>query len=542
MSTIQDVRRSLDYINNAFIGDPEVQNVFLGKDATVVGTEVNTKKFVDYITDYTSFKNNFLPSLTANSTALNTLYSQVQVKRRETNAWVNLMGSELLPSNPNTITATSIYTDQRTFDATHDITFRYVASISTPQVTLGTPMSVLELLNSLAAAYNFLDAAKFKDFKTGRQVTVKDYQGNTVNIISEVIPPNPPPQAGTTNNIAMVNKVLNIDAISSDTTTARTDVVRRLFLGYIYLIEVYIALAMYEKNTDTNNFATKNIVESCIKKFIRLNENMYETTTQDGVGKLYEGLEKRMQDYKDSKATLNNLSSEINEVKSGIRKEQNAIDSHTNYLANSQTVFYVFTTLFLVMAVLLVYIFYSPMQAATKQKATVAITGFSLLLLVLAFMVNKFVVIEPFQSYTTANLYSDIALQVFSEYLGHTINVVRLIDTYRSYGEIATSINKEKSYYQNVSNELNINKGTLNAVQAERYRQAKILRFRTYLFIQILITLSFLMLVLSYQFNILYIVLAAFIILVWVYFYILNTNNLVRTDARKLYWNPPVMT
>jgi len=182
------------------------------------------------------------------------------------------------------------------------------------------------------------------------------------------------------------------------------------------------------------------------------------------------------------------------------------------------------------------------MQAATKQKATVAITGFSLLLLVLAFMVNKFVVIEPFQSYTTANLYSDIALQVFSEYLGHTINVVRLIDTYRSYGEIATSINKEKSYYQNVSNELNINKGTLNAVQAERYRQAKILRFRTYLFIQILITLSFLMLVLSYQFNILYIVLAAFIILVWVYFYILNTNNLVRTDARKLYWNPPVMT
>jgi hypothetical protein len=534
----------MDYINNAFIGDPEVQNVFLGKDALVVGTEVGSKKFVDYLTDYTSFKANFLPSLTASSTALTTLYSQIQIKRRGTNAWTNLMGSDLLPSNPNTITATSIYTDQRTFDATHEITFRNVASISAPAINIGarTPMSVLELLNSLAAAYNFLDAAKFKDFKTGRQVTVKDYQGNTVRIISEVIPPNPAPPAGTTNNIDMVTKVLNVEAISSDTTTARTDVVRRLFLGYIYLIEVYIALAMYEKNTDTNNFATKNIVESCIKKFIRLNENMYETTTQDGVGKLYEGLEKRMQDYKDSKATLNTLSSEINEVKSGIRKEQNAIDSHSNYLANSQTVFYVFTTLFLVMAVLLVYIFYSPMQAATKQKATVVITGFSLLLLVLAFLVNKFVVIEPFQSYTTANLYADIALQVLNEYLGHTINVVRLIDTYRSYGEIATSINKEKSYYQNVSNELNINKGTLNAVQVERYRQAKILRFRTYLFIQILITLSFLMLLLSYQFNVVYIVLAAFIILMWVYFYIVNTNNLVRTDARKLYWNPPTMT
>ena len=534
-STTQDIIRNLTYIHTSFIGDPEVQNVYLGKDAEVP----RDPSFVDYMTNYTNFKNNFLTNIS------HTNLPAILVKPKASTTWSPLnQVSALYPTGATVSSTTSIITNNNnSIEGTYDIHFR---SLQT-QLTLTTkknfgrePMDAMDLLNSFAAAYNFLDSVNFKNFKQEGIITVKDYTGTDLNIVSinytaATIP-------AEQNKTDIINKVLNVQAISSDTTVARTDAIRRLFLGYIYMIEIYIALKMYETDTTTNNYATKNILETCIKKFIKLNESMYDTTVQGGIGKLYDGLEKRMQDYKSSKQIINNLTVDINKEKDGVRVEQNYIDSHSSFLSNNQISFYSFTIIFLVLLVSMLYIYYGPTSPILKQKIYAAAAGASLIILVIAFMVNKFVILEPFQATPQeVTLYSNIAVGVLDEYLNHTINVLRMIDTYRSYGEIATSITKEKNFYTNAHEELKLNKGALNAIQAERLRQAKILRARTYLFIQILITISFLMLLLSYQYNILYIIIAAFIILMWVYLYVFNINNLVHTDSKKFYWQQPSM-
>ena len=535
-STLQDVKRQLLYIDSSFIGDNEVRNVFLGKDA-------ETSDFVKDITNYTNFKKYFDTTKTG---VLN--LANVKVKAKTPNAsFIPLtdakgaLGNNLIhPANTTSSTDSIVTNANNSFETMFDINFgnvTFLVNRNPPKIDKDSaPMNALDMLNSFTAAYNLLETATFKVFKTNGSITVKNYEGTVLNVAAQ----------GSNSTLregnVIINRVLKIDAISSDTTIARTDAVRRVFLGYIYLIEIYIAAYMYETNTDTANYTTKNILETCIKKFIALNESMYNTTTTDGIGKLYTGLEQRMNEYKTSKSVLNNLAVTIDKTKSGITLEQNSINSHTSFLETNQRAFYAFMILFLVLLVLVMYTYYGPISASIKQKVMVGITALSLVVLVIAFLVYKFVVIEPFEQRTPLQLYNEISIGVFSEYLTHTINVLRLLDTYRSYGEISQSIRKESNYYTNVAEELKLNKGELNSVQAERLRQGKILRYRTYLFIQILITICFLMLLLSYQYNILYIIIAAFIILVWVYFYVFNMNNLVRTDAKKFYWGQPVMS
>ena len=540
ISTLSEVKRQLDYIDTSFIGDNEVRNVFLGKGAN--GT--TTPAFITDISNYDNFKGKYFNT---NTTPANVLdFSNVEVKPVKTQqAFVSLKnatrsGNKLI-SVPGGAPATSdsiVTYPNNSFEADFDINFAKVAFL---QITTNKPtMDALDLLNSFTAAYNFLNPQNFATYKTNDDgVSIKDYKGTALTVAKKT------GNRSTGTGYDIVNKVLNVDAITNDTTTARPDAIRRVFLGYIYLIEIYIAAYMHEKNTNSADYTTKNILETCIKKFIKLNEAMYDTTTTAGIGKLYKGLEQRMSDYKTSKNQLNTLATSIDKTKSGITLEQNYINSHTSFLKSNQTSFYLFMTIFLVLLAVLLYTYYGSMSKGAKQKVMALVSGLSLIILVLAFLTYKYVVLEPFEqntiTTTRTGLYTDIALGVFSEYLTNTINVLRLLDTYRSYGEIAQSIAKEKNYYTNVADELKLNKGELNSVQANRLREGKILRYRTYLFIQILITLSFLMLLLTYQYNILYIIIAAFIILVWVYFYVFNVNNLVRTDPKKFYWGQPDM-
>lgn len=543
-STLSEVKRQLDYIDTSFIGDNEVRNVFLGKGAN--GTI--TPAFITDISNYDNFKNDYFKTTLDSTIVLD--FRNVRVKPVNTQqAFVKLTdatrsGNRLIPPTGTSSTEDSIVTNaNNSFEADFDINFASVEFLSKSdadkQKPDEIPMDALDLLNSFTAAYNFLNPQNFATYKTNDNgVSIKNYKGADLTVEKRT------GNRGTGTGYDIVNKVLKVDAITSDTTTARPDAIRRVFLGYIYLIEIYIAAYMYEKNTDTANYTTKNILETCIKKFIKLNESMYDTATTSGIGKLYTGLEQRMNDYKTSKSQLNILANSIDKTKTGIVLEQNSINSHTNFLKINQTSFYLYMTVFLVLLAVLLYTYYGPISTSAKQKIMAAVSGLSLIILVLAFMTYKFLVIEPFQNelvITKRGLYTDIALGVFSEYLTHTINVLRLLDTYRSYGEIAQSITKEKNYYTNVADELKLNKGELNSVQSYRLRQGKILRYRIYLFIQILITLSFLMLLLTYQYNILYIIIAAFIILVWVYLYVFNVNNLVRTDPKKFYWGQPDM-
>lgn len=524
-SYAQGIKEDLQYINDTFIGDPRVQNYFLGQLATGVTTN---NYFTNLITNYDNFKNAFFPS---SVTVDATLLSSIKVKPLTDKNWGPVTDVQ------------NITQDNNTFETTHYISFKDVGFINdtTKPVSLmlkGTDaspsMNVIDLLNSFTATYNFLNPVNLNQYKRGIDITtLKDYQGNplyikTVDSVSTV-----------TSQNHIINRIVSIEAIGSPSTTARIDAIRRILLAYIYMIEIYIALFIYDKNTDGTNFTAKNVLESCIKKFNKLNDNIYDTTTRQGVATLYTGLERRVASYKNSKAELNNISTEINELKTDITIEKNTINSHSEFLKSNQIIFYVFMSLFIILVAGLFYVYSSTtLPPAFKKTVYLLITGASLVLFVLAVSVNKFVVIEPFN---TTGTYNDQIMRIFSEYLAHTINLMRVVDTYRSYGEVSTAINKEKNFYSNMSVQLEQNKATLNAVQAEKFRQGKVLRFRTYLFIQILITLSILVLILSYQFSVVYIVMAAFVMLVWVYFYIFNVNNLVHTDARKYYWQQPSM-
>jgi len=101
-------------------------------------------------------------------------------------------------------------------------------------------------------------------------------------------------------------------------------------------------------------------------------------------------------------------------------------------------------------------------------------------------------------------------------------------------------MSKEFNYYDSLTTQLKQSKEKLNSAQVQDYRTAKVLQYRVYLFLQILMIVSLVVLINLYVGTNNYLLaFMVFLVLFMVYMYILNTQNLVHTDATKLYWDQP---
>jgi hypothetical protein len=537
-----NIKRNLKYINDNFI-EATQRSVLLGNDYTGSGNNL-----INQFLDFNNFAINWLTT-TVTFTGLNDLQKTenllTNIFLKKDNAWVNANNfySGASPTNKFTL-ETPAYTynnDVTTINYTKLLSSIQKSSSTTLQKTQSqseTFASLLELLNAIRVTYNLLEPAKYKTYLEGSLTTVSMYELNDDNTDYKKFT-NSAEDVETMRNL--VNKFLiNLDTLNVSITNV--DALRRILLGYESMIHIYIAAHIYN-NLQSTGF--KNLLETNIAYLNKFNLNIFDSTTNEGLNVLYSGLEERIKTYKDSKNDINVLNENLQKAKSDIQIEKNYINSHSKFYNSNKNMFFIFTLLFLLLLIVLLANYYGILMVseATSKKVPLIIAGIALLLLVILYVSHRTVLTEPFAA-TDLTTYTTLALKVFDEYINHTINIIRVLDTYRGYGDISYAIKKEKNYYTGLEFNLNQNKETLNSIQAENYRQGKILRYRTYLFLQILITLSIIIAIMMYapgslNTNIIYGVIGTFIILLWVYFYIFNINNLVRTDPRKLYWGQP---
>jgi len=524
------IRKQMEYINDAFI-EPTQRNKFFGEEAT---TAENTLLYT--ILDHGRFITAFLP----NNPALKSQWlDNVYINKREGNNYPWYKASEYTSEGVFFKDAKFKY-DFTVHAFNFSLLFASPGALNKPSLTytksdgvdVTKRLSILELLNAIRVTYNLLEPLKWKTFlglKDDENLEVDMYEMNSPNTYKTIkLTPNP----NATDQRKLKDMVHNlINNIDDHIITNNLDAMRRILLGYENIIHVYLAGYLYQKDTSAPT-TYKHFLETAIRHFNRLNNNFYnETSIDTGIQTLYKELEKRTITYRNSKADITIVNDKLEDVKKDIQMEKNYIDSHKDFYEKSQGLFYIFMFIFLIA---LAYLVVGTVRG--NQRMTAAIVfAIAVVSIITLYSLTQYVMIEPFGDESLLSLYNLLTVErVFGEYVSNTLNVIQTIDTYRTYGDVSKSIAKEHKYYTNLHTQLANDKEKLNAVQMNYYREGRVLRYRIYMFLQVLAVISLFMI---FDNNSAFVyVPAAFVVLFVIYLYIFNVNNLVRTDSRKYYW------
>lgn len=531
------IRKNLEYINNSFIEENQ-RNEFLG------GRESSGDRLSELLLDYDTFIEKFgldkIESLTL---------ANVRIQKRPIGSvgvasqWIkadeyysgNAVGNTFLNKD------FTYQFDIQSFNFTNALTGTLQSVNLVKRMLNGQAipslMNILDLLNAIRTTYNLLEPATWRRFTQLQDVTRTTPLGESISLysLSDTNTYQPLNKHGLLED--QVLKILNdISTGALEGLSKNADTIRRIMLGYESMIHIYLAAYMYEKNNTLTSH--KHFLETTIRHFNVLNSNFYNDSIDDGIRAIYKQLDQRVQTYRTSKATLTEINEKLDDVKDGIQAEKNFIVSHTDFYNKSLTLFYAFMIIFIIA---LIYLIIGTMRGNQRMTSSI-VFAISVAAIVLFYVMTRYVMMEPFNdAIPLISLYTTLSVEtVYDNYINNTVNIIQTIDTYRTYGDVSKSINKENHYYSNLHTQLYNDKEKLNSVQMNYYREGKILRYRTVLFLQILAVISLFMI--ANNNSAFVYVPAAFVVLILIYLYMFNVNNLVRTDSRKYYWTQPDMS
>ena len=261
---------------------------------------------------------------------------------------------------------------------------------------------------------------------------------------------------------------------------------------------------------------------SKLDDLLRKNELIYDTKA--------EGLEK--------------INEKLDELQTKINIGSSKLEQNKKNFTNQSIMYYITIVLFI--------IFVSSLALVRNNKLYLRLLSIPIAVLSIVFMsilytVNKIKIVEAFS--TTPNSPTIIennnvkVLDAFNKYLLHTLYISLLLKSYKHYNVTNYSINKEFNYYNKQEiKQKHINSKIVDS-NAVYYLDNKIYEYRSYMLHIITVIITSSILLSSYTDNkrtvdtimwsaVMFIVLVIFI-------YIMNVNNLVRTEPRKLYWYPP---
>lgn len=559
-----DIKKRLQFINDKMVASAN-QSVFLGKNA--INQSSTDTLFIPQLLSFTDFNDKWLPSaLPAAATVSTVLENLYIVETTTTNGTATLTWKKA--SDATLTVANQSKFKVKTFDMNYTPLLQSSGSLyKNGTVSLNTKgtdaataaqtnfTGLLDLLNTVRITYNFLDDANFKKYKADdTTLTVDKYEctfaNNTVSYLAV-------PFADA---ITHVSKIIpNIATLNHASSNILA--IRRVLLGYELLIHTYLAmkiLSLYDTvNTNSDaNIKLKMLVEASIAKTIGLNDASYDENS--GVGTLQTKLEERVSLYNNYRQSIDTVDKKVSDAKLNISTQHNMVQSNAKFFKTNQILYYVFMSLFIIGLVLLAVSQQKAPNPSNQTKFIVSVIfSVSLVALVVMFMVNKYLLREAFASLPNStldravstdidnlrSLYQDVALSALNDYLTNTIYISLLMGTYRRYGDISHALQKEFTYYDSLLVQLHQSNDKLNGMQVYDYRMSKVLQYRVYMFLQILSVLALVVLINLYMgtSNSL-IALGVFLCLFFVYLYMVNMNNLVRTDARKLYWETPSAT
>lgn len=566
-----DIRLKLEFLCGKQIAELN-QSYFLGKEATSQTDTINASFILGSILSYSTFDSKWLPASFAGTPSVD----QVYMRAPKNKVWytpISFAGSD-------TEALTGLTTNNRNLAGlTKDVFLNFTNLLKEGGILAGTRTintyttsrsevsvfaNLLDLLNTMRVTYNVLGEKSFAMFRNAlqkgeRQIKApvptyeleKDGNGK-VHYKTE---------SSMTVIKSYVEKIIpNIGNL--DASTTNLDAIRRILFGYELMIHVYIAAKLVNalsydsiNNTVTGPSSTNilNLLNSTIKQIRDYNDAVYKKSGVGSVGQLNDLLEERIQQYNRSKASIEEINKELDDLKLGVTLEGNNVESNKSFFKRSNVIFVTFATVCIVCAIMLLAAQQGLLSqnVATNKIIALSVMGIAVVSLVVIYILNNNYVYEPFVDPTANTLnnfimvYTNQALDAFTEYVSNSLYLAMVINTYKRYGDISHSISKEQNYYSNTSMFLKQNQDTLQSMQVDSYRKGKVLQYRVYLLLQVLITLSLASVITLYSSNPnmkAIVGVTAILVLIWVYFYILNTQRLVHTDATKIYWGQPLIT
>jgi hypothetical protein len=255
----------------------------------------------------------------------------------------------------------------------------------------------------------------------------------------------------------------------------------------------------------------------------------------------YIGMQKRLEqttnNYNTHLDTIDNLDVQLEDLKEDVVKEKSIKATNSNILNKNTVVYYVFLVLFIILACVLLY----ALQHQEDSKSKLYVGGVlvtSIVAMILIYFLNMSYLKEGFataQPVTSASLN-----ELIVTYLTDTVNIALLNKSDSTYKSVMHVVNKEIDRYDGINKQLKLEAAGTNDIQVDDYRNARVLQYRVYLLLQLMIILSIAMFIYLYTGeNVLLFGIVLLLVLFVIYLYIMNSHGMVHTDAKKIYWGEP---
>jgi hypothetical protein len=382
--------------------------------------------------------------------------------------------------------------------------------------------TLLSLLNKIRICYNLLNEPyKLIQLQKGNLPNIDTYQVISLN-------------EGTLTyrraNLSECNTALtDLLCLNINEKTTNFTAVKRVLQAFEMIIHVYIAMKI-EQNPETTPITDATVA-------LINNKNLSIRDSSSGEYAIFRSQLSDMETrYNTNLDTVDNQNTLLKELKSDVKAEKIKFESHSNIFNKNNIVYYIFLILFIIACGFLLY----SIQYEKNERSKLIVGGvfaLSVISLLIMYFLNMTYLKEDFTSpeATQTNLNNSIY-----QYLDDTLFLSVIEDHADTYKSINGIVDKEINRYDIINHQLKLEKTALNDVQADDYRNARVLQYRVYLFLHILIILSITTFIfLQIGQNIIVFTIALLLVLFMIYIYILNTENLVHTDAKKLYWGQP---
>src|SRR6056300_119644 len=539
----QDIKIRIDFINKTFV-QSEIQTKYTGENIDTSGNDT----FLDRILDRDDFEKAYkLRKINGNPYHIykrenaNELYRTIRDRKYD------------------------YYTLNDKMNGSYNLYFFNRSLLGAGAANRSTGIN--SLLDYLTVTYNLLDNNTFKEYlkkkKSGSKkmdTRVNRYflRYNSAGSRQEVLV--------TIKHIEWrVNKIINLKALVEDTRGTQLEAIRRVILMYITLIHMHIlqfALKKTSKSTvnkKTERVELHNVLSNIHDQVVAYNNEL------DNIGgnhdQILKSTQKRFNVYKNLKDSVNEENDELLDNKVLIGNTKNKYSASKGYSNKAKILVLSYMVLFMIIVVPTISVSYNlSLNYETKMLVVAVMLGGAVLTYMgSVFIKNRVLTYENFSNMTVeknmktineyeiseinnylTQLYESVGKE-FVKYLDHTITTSLILNSYNLYGDVNHSISKELDYYENINYQLKNENSRLEQAKRINYYDAYINRIRITFFVSIILTITVSAFVSSYFPGSLSLVsvVMLIVILILTYIYILNVNNLVRTDGKKLYWGQP---
>ena len=383
-------------------------------------------------------------------------------------------------------------------------------------------------LNNLTICYNILDTPLFLTaLKAGNTMNVPKYTTSSFNSSTSVLTYNTATLADCRTAMTVLFGT-SYASINEDTTNFTA--VKRLLKAYIYTIHVYIAMTI-----EGDNAYASPITNRITTMITNANLGVHDATIGEYTTFRNE-IQSSQSAYSNNLDRIDKMDTKLKELKSDVKEERQKMETHSNILNKNSVVYYVFLLLFIVASIALLY----AVQNAKDERSKLivgAVLGGSAISLALLYFLNMTYLKEGFTAYTATQTTLDTLIKT---HLEDTLFLSEVRQHSHTINSVSQIVNKEVDRYDTINHQLKLEKTGLHDVEADDYRNARVLQYRIYMLIQIMIIVSLAIFIfLQTGENIVVFGIALLLVLFVIYLYIMNTENLVHTDAKKLYWGQP---